>query len=43
MSEGQVNECKPHPKITFRVAGAESTGAADSSVDLITAATAMHW
>jgi SAM-dependent methyltransferase len=33
----------PHPRVEHRDAGAEATGLADASVDLITCAQAFHW
>ncbi len=42
-SADQVANCSPHAKVDFRVAPAEDSGLADSSVDLITVAQAVHW
>ena len=42
-SEEQIKHCTPHPRITYRTGLAESTGLPDSSVDLVTVATALHW
>jgi ubiquinone/menaquinone biosynthesis C-methylase UbiE len=42
-SEEQMKQCKPHPRITFRKGCAEDTGLPDDSIDLLTAATALHW
>jgi len=42
-SEAQLSYATPHPKITYRVAGAEASGLPDRSVDLVTAAQAVHW
>ena len=42
-NEEQIKQCEPHPRIIFRKGCAESTGLPDSSVDLVTAAAALHW
>jgi ubiquinone/menaquinone biosynthesis C-methylase UbiE len=42
-SEEQIKHCTPQPNITYRTGLAESTGLPDSSVDLVTVATALHW
>jgi SAM-dependent methyltransferase len=42
-SESQLAHATPHPRITYRVAAAEASGLADASVDLVTAAQALHW
>ena len=42
-SAAQIKAAKPHPRIEYRVASAEASGLANSSVDLITVAQAMHW
>lgn len=42
-SEKQIQNSKPHPKIEYRVASAESSGIESHSVDLLTVATAVHW
>lgn len=43
MSAEQVANAEPHPKVDYRVAVAEASGAADGSVDLVTVAQALHW
>ena len=42
-SEEQLAHATPDPRITYRVAPAEASGLADHSVDLVTAAQAVHW
>ena len=42
-AEKQLANSVQHPKIQYHVASAESSGIADHSVDLITAAQAFHW
>lgn len=42
-SAAQVEQAKPHPKITYRAAPAEASGLADHVADLITVAQAAHW
>jgi len=42
-SEEQISNAVPHERISYRVALAEESGLPDSSVDLITIATALHW
>jgi len=39
----QVRHATAHPRVTYRVAPAEATGAAGGSVDLVVAAQALHW
>ena len=43
VSAEQIRHATQHPQIEYRVANAEQSGLADHSVDLIVAATAMHW
>jgi len=43
ISAEQVRHAAPHPRIEYRVASSEQSGLDDRSVDLITAASAMHW
>ena len=43
VSEEQIRNSYPHPRITYRIARAEDSGIERSSVDLITVATALHW
>jgi len=42
-SEAQIAQATPHPRVTYRVAPAEASGLADRSIDLVTAAQAVHW
>lgn len=42
-SAGQLTGAKPHARVTYRQAPAESSGLAAGSVDLITVAQALHW
>ncbi len=42
-SEDQLKNATPHPRIEYRPWPAEKTEIADDSVDLITAAQALHW
>lgn len=42
-SQAQIDTAPPHPRIEYRVAPAEASGLAASSVDLITVAQALHW
>lgn len=42
-SAQQIANATAHKKITYRVSGAELSSTADYSVDLITAASALHW
>lgn len=42
-SENQIAQCREHPRIEYRVAGAEQAPLADASVDLISVAQALHW
>ncbi len=43
VSSAQIAEATPHPAVIYRVAPAEHSGLADSSVDLVTVAQALHW
>jgi SAM-dependent methyltransferase len=42
-SEQQISNAEARPNIFYRVAPAEASGLADSSVDLVTVAQALHW
>ena len=42
-SASQIAQAQPHPRIHYRVAGAEDSGLASHSVDLVTIAQALHW
>lgn len=42
-SAQQIEKAVPHEKVEYRVAPAEKSGLPDSSIDLITVATAIHW
>jgi ubiquinone/menaquinone biosynthesis C-methylase UbiE len=39
----QIRNAIPHARVEYRVSPAEETGIADRSVDLVTAAQALHW
>lgn len=41
--EAQILHAKPHPHVEYRVAPAEASGLPANSIDLIVAATALHW
>ena len=43
LSEQQLAAAMPHPRVTYRVAPAESSGIPDASCDLVTVAQALHW
>jgi SAM-dependent methyltransferase len=42
-SADQIARADPHPRVSYRVAPAESTGIAATSADLIVAAQSFHW
>jgi ubiquinone/menaquinone biosynthesis C-methylase UbiE len=42
-SAAQLKQAKPHPRVRYRVALAESSGLADCSADLVAIAQAFHW
>ena len=42
-SAAQIAHATPHPRVTYRVAPAEASELGDRSVDLVTAAQAVHW
>jgi SAM-dependent methyltransferase len=42
-SAKQIEQAEAHPKIEYRVATAEQSGLADTSVDLVLVAQALHW
>lgn len=42
-SEEQIRQADPHPHVTYAVAPAERCPLPDASVDLVTAAQALHW
>jgi SAM-dependent methyltransferase len=42
-SEQQIALATPHERVTYRVATAENSGVEDRSIDLVTAALAVHW
>ncbi|HEX2204428.1 MAG TPA: class I SAM-dependent methyltransferase [Longimicrobium sp.] len=42
-SETQVASAFAHPRVTYRVAAAETSGLEDASVSLVTVAQALHW
>ena len=43
LSEGQLAQATPHPRVTYRAAPAEASGLPDASCDLVTVAQALHW
>jgi SAM-dependent methyltransferase len=42
-SAQQIAAAKPHPRVTYSVAKAETSGIPDASQDVITVAQALHW
>jgi SAM-dependent methyltransferase len=42
-SGAQLSAATAHPRVTYRVAAEDGSGAGDRSVDLITVAQALHW
>jgi len=42
-SQQQIASATPHPRIEYRVAPAEQSGAGDRSISLVTVAQAVHW
>ena len=42
-SISQIEMATPDPKVSYRVASAESSGLGDASMDLVSAAQAVHW
>jgi len=42
-SRSQIERATAHPRVSYRVAPAEHSGVDDASVDLVTAAQAVHW
>jgi ubiquinone/menaquinone biosynthesis C-methylase UbiE len=42
-SSSQIEHATPHARVSYRVGSAEASGLADASVDLVTAAQALHW
>lgn len=42
-SAGQIEHATPHERVVYHVAPAEASPLADTSVDLITVAQALHW
>lgn len=43
LSEQQVAQANPNPRIEYRVAPAERSGLSEASVDVVTVAQALHW
>src|SRR6185369_2143105 len=43
LSDRQLAQARPHPRVQYRRAAAEKSGLPDSVVDLVTVAQAMHW
>lgn len=42
-SAAQIQQATPDPRISYRVAAADASGLAPATVDLVTAAQALHW
>ena len=42
-SMSQIEMATPDPRVSYRVASAESSGLGDASMDLVAAAQALHW
>lgn len=42
-SAAQIDSARPHAKVEYRVASAESSGLAPQAIDLITVSQALHW
>jgi SAM-dependent methyltransferase len=42
-SAGQLSAATAHPRITYRVAAEDESGAPNGSIDLVTVAQALHW
>lgn len=43
LSENQLGQARPHPRVQYRRAAAEKSGLPDSCADLVTVAQALHW
>jgi SAM-dependent methyltransferase len=43
LSERQLEQARPHPRVRYRRAAAEKSGLPDSCADLVTVAQALHW
>ncbi|HEX8986719.1 MAG TPA: class I SAM-dependent methyltransferase [Rhodocyclaceae bacterium] len=43
LSERQIREAAPHPRVAYRAAPAEASGLPDRCCDLVTVAQALHW
>ncbi len=43
VSAEQIRHALPHPRVEYRVAAAEASGLDAGSMDLVTAAAAVHW
>ena len=43
LSERQIDQGRPHPRVQYRRAAAEKSGLPDSCADLVTVAQALHW
>jgi ubiquinone/menaquinone biosynthesis C-methylase UbiE len=43
ISEKQLSQASPHPKIKYQLGSSENSGISDQSVDLTTVAQAFHW
>jgi SAM-dependent methyltransferase len=42
-SASQLSAAKAHPRVAYRIAAEDDSGAEDRSVDLVTVAQALHW
>jgi SAM-dependent methyltransferase len=42
-SASQLSAAKAHPRVSYRVAAEDDSGATDGSIDLVTVAQALHW
>jgi SAM-dependent methyltransferase len=42
-SAAQIASARPHPRVQYRVAPAETSGLQSAAVDLVTVAQALHW
>ncbi|HEX5041351.1 MAG TPA: class I SAM-dependent methyltransferase [Candidatus Polarisedimenticolaceae bacterium] len=43
LSDRQLEQARPHPRVRYRRAAAEKSGLPDSCADLVTVAQALHW
>ncbi len=42
-SASQLSAAKAHPRVAYRIAAEDDSGAQDGSIDLVTVAQALHW